>query len=151
MIMKMEFGIKIYTQVFHWLSLSYSRIKKFIPVYQIVGFPGEHYNLGFVNIKFHIVLCTPTAYWIDVRLKAITVFRRADNIICKEKIPGVLDRITQVIHIYIEKQRPKNRSLRNTGQNFKRRWSGLTNSGLWLCRLGNCASSLRDLQKIQGH
>jgi hypothetical protein len=53
-------------------------------------------------------------------------FRRADstinfNITCKEKIPGVLDRLTQVIHIDIEKQRPKNRSLRNTGQNFKRR------------------------------
>jgi hypothetical protein len=45
--MKMEFGIEIYSQVFPWLSSMYSRMKKFIPIYQIVGFPGERYNLGF--------------------------------------------------------------------------------------------------------
>jgi hypothetical protein len=86
--MKMELRVKIYSQVFHWMSSGYRGRKNFIPVYQIVGPPGERYNFGFVNFEFHIVRCTPTTYWDNVRLQEITVFRRSDskvnfNVICK--------------------------------------------------------------------
>jgi hypothetical protein len=68
MITKKEFRVKIYSQVFHWMSSGYSGMKNFIPVYQIIGFPGERYNLGFVNIEFNIVCCAPTTYWVKCQI-----------------------------------------------------------------------------------
>jgi hypothetical protein len=37
----------------------------------------------------------------------------------EKKIPRVINYITQVIHEYVEKQRPQNRSLRNAREHYK--------------------------------
>jgi hypothetical protein len=43
------------------------------------------------------------------------------DIISEKKIPRVINYITQVIHEYVEKQRPQNRYLQNTRVHYKRR------------------------------
>jgi hypothetical protein len=43
------------------------------------------------------------------------------DIISEKKITRVINYITQVIHEYVEKQRPQNRSLRNAREHYKRR------------------------------
>jgi hypothetical protein len=42
------------------------------------------------------------------------------DIISEKKIPRVINYITQVIHEYVKKQRPQNRSLWNAREHYKK-------------------------------
>jgi hypothetical protein len=58
-------------------------------------------------------------------LKSIAVVRRFNDtedfdIISEKKMHRVINYITQVIHEYVEKQRPQNRSLRNAREHYKK-------------------------------
>jgi hypothetical protein len=82
-------------------------------------------NSGFANIEFHEVSSAPTLCRINVRLKSIAVVRRFNDtedfdIISEKKKPRIINYITHVIHEYVEKQRPQNRSLRNAREHYKR-------------------------------
>jgi serine protease inhibitor len=59
-------------------------------------------------------------------LKSIGVVRRFNDTedfdnISEKKMPRVINYITQVIHEYVEKQRPQNKSLLNAREHYKRR------------------------------
>jgi hypothetical protein len=126
MIMGSKFRINKYSQVFNRVGTSYRGLEKFIIVYQFISFSSEENNSGFANVEFHEVRSAPTLYRINVRLKSIAFIRRFNDtedfdIISEKKIPRVINYITHVIHEYVEKQRPQNRSLRNATQHYKRR------------------------------
>jgi hypothetical protein len=65
-------------------------------------------------------------YKINVRLKLIAVVRRFNDtedfdIFSEKKIPRVINYSIHIIHEYVEKQRPQNKSLRNAREHYKRR------------------------------
>jgi hypothetical protein len=126
MIMEVQFRIDKHTQVFNTVGIGYGGMTKFIVEDQCNSLPRERNNSGFTDVQFHKVSSAPTLYGIDVRLKYTTVVWGSNStkdfdVVNKKKIPGVVNSIAQVVNEYIEKQRPQDRSLRNTRRHNKRR------------------------------
>jgi hypothetical protein len=69
MVMEVEFGVNIYSEVFHRVGPVYRRLADFIVVDKYIGFPGEGYNFSFTDFEFHAVSNTQTLYRFNVRLK----------------------------------------------------------------------------------
>jgi hypothetical protein len=67
-VMKMNFSINKYFQVFNRVGPNYVGSAKFIITDQYVGFPGEGYNFSFTGVEFHTVSSAPTFYRVNVRL-----------------------------------------------------------------------------------
>jgi hypothetical protein len=69
MVMKMEFGINKYSEVFYRVRPVYRRLAKFIVVDKYICFPTEGYNFSFTDVEFHTVSNAPTLYRVNVRME----------------------------------------------------------------------------------